>query len=695
MKYLRILVILAISFLITAQLFGQEVDVDNDFLNQYREKTDLIIDRNIYLAGEKLWFSAWVKSNLDTVYSKTIYIELYNGEKRIQRKYSIEEGYCKGFITIPKDYVSSGFVLRAYTLYQRNSLPENYAYQILYVVNTESGIPSDNQPQPDVQKDTLSIVSTNNSYNITIDNNAEKRELNVTENREKYSVIYNSEYSGKPESGIRYIIRNSDFAIVKNEELIKKKFSIPKYQLTEGYNYYLIYRDKTPLAFGIIYKPVIFKTEFIEKEKIRAKTRSKLKLSDLVDNKSSSNVLSITRKGSRFSLKDSTIAYQMLVYNPYLLKSLNNIFPGLKSIPSKYVRKALRNHTLAMKSDRKLLARLLDKSSNYLPEIFDLSIRGTVKNNNGTPVANELIYLSIFDSHSQLHLYKTLDDGTFIFNIENMVDIRNAYLTMDSLKTGSVDILIENNFSNDFYSEYIPFIIDTGYLEMLKDMNLAYQVRNSYSVKDTSYSHSFNPIPPIDMHGEHIFLKDYIELPSVIDVFREIIPKASVRTRKNKHFFTVTDDLRMFVYDYPLILLDNIPLFNYKEILSLNPNKVEKISVVNQPVYLGDYKIEGIIALKTYKGDFGDINFSGNSTFLKYQTYTPSAKFIQQIPRANNLPHFSNTLFWKVGNLNLNNLIIDIDDGNGEYEVLIYDIRNGVESDYVYHSDLEVVIDGE
>ncbi|PLX17225.1 MAG: hypothetical protein C0599_13960 [Salinivirgaceae bacterium] len=110
---------------------------------------------------------------------------------------------------------------------------------------------------------------------------------------------------------------------------------------------------------------------------------------------------------------------------------------------------------------------------------------------------------------------------------------------------------------------------------------------------------------------------------------------------------------------------------------------------------MGDYKIEGIIALKTYKGDFGDINFSGNSTFLKYQTYTPSAKFIQQIPRANNLPHFSNTLFWKVGNLNLNNLIIDIDDGNGEYEVLIYDIRNGVESDYVYHSDLEVVIDGE
>ena len=82
-------------------------------------------DRPDYMAGDTIWFSAFVMDNLhmdSTFLSRILYVDLINADNKLEShlKLLIENGRTKGEITLKKDLKNGVFRLRAYTQYMRN-----------------------------------------------------------------------------------------------------------------------------------------------------------------------------------------------------------------------------------------------------------------------------------------------------------------------------------------------------------------------------------------------------------------------------------------------------------------------------------------------------------------------------------------------------------------------------------------------
>ncbi len=89
------------------------------------ENVYLETDRTDYLAGDTIWFSAFVLDNLhmdSTSLSKILYVDLINADNKPEKhlKLFISSGRTKGDIALNKDLKNGLYRLRAYTQYMRN-----------------------------------------------------------------------------------------------------------------------------------------------------------------------------------------------------------------------------------------------------------------------------------------------------------------------------------------------------------------------------------------------------------------------------------------------------------------------------------------------------------------------------------------------------------------------------------------------
>lgn len=104
------------------------------------ENFKLNTDRDLYLTGETLWFSAIdLLANDKELESKVLYIELYDryGKAHIKQKHDLKAGNCKGSIRVPEELTSDYYFLRIYTALLRN-YPEHYfPEKRIIIVNPE------------------------------------------------------------------------------------------------------------------------------------------------------------------------------------------------------------------------------------------------------------------------------------------------------------------------------------------------------------------------------------------------------------------------------------------------------------------------------------------------------------------------------------------------------------------------------
>ncbi len=82
-------------------------------------------DRSDYLAGDTIWFSAFVLDNMhmdSTSFSKILYVDLINADNKPEKhlKLIIRDGRSYGDFILNKDTKNGIYRLRAYTQYMRN-----------------------------------------------------------------------------------------------------------------------------------------------------------------------------------------------------------------------------------------------------------------------------------------------------------------------------------------------------------------------------------------------------------------------------------------------------------------------------------------------------------------------------------------------------------------------------------------------
>ncbi len=112
--------------------------------HEFQEKVYLQTDKAFYVTGEYIWFRAYrtdASSHLPNLYSRFIYVELYDARDRFVSRIKVIErnGVFAGSFPIP-EYIPSGkYNLRAYTYWMQNFQEEFYFRKEITIENITSG----------------------------------------------------------------------------------------------------------------------------------------------------------------------------------------------------------------------------------------------------------------------------------------------------------------------------------------------------------------------------------------------------------------------------------------------------------------------------------------------------------------------------------------------------------------------------
>lgn len=155
-----------LSFLFLAPLFTFAQSAISEQLEKYRtsalpEKIFVHTDKNIYAAGENIWFAVYLvdgQTHTPGTLSKTIHVEFQDSAGKILKHIQLfsEGGYASGSLTLKADLQAEQYRLLAYTQYQLNGEKEALFQRNIQVVKglTEEGVSSANAtlPASSVQK---------------------------------------------------------------------------------------------------------------------------------------------------------------------------------------------------------------------------------------------------------------------------------------------------------------------------------------------------------------------------------------------------------------------------------------------------------------------------------------------------------------------------------------------------------------
>lgn len=497
-----------------------------------------------------------------------------------------------------------------------------------------------------------------------------------------------------PNQDLIITIRSNKFVKLIDENVtINKETTSLLYSiniLNEGINY-LIVRDKNNqiIAIKTIYKheeiPVEIKID-TKNEIVSQRNLVELNIEPFKLNSGEySNLsVSIAKKGTLtnrvnpFSLTNNEYFLRTVLTNPYKY-SLSN-----KEIETLI---AFYNNTINSPNIYEHFFNEDPKSFEWVPDIRDASISGIIRNKESKlPVKNILVYASVFKNNPQFHIYKTSLDGKFVFSLNNLVNDQNVFLCTEQFNNKQIELFINNDFSNKFPALKDPvLIIDSTDRTFLNEMIVNYQSAKSFNT-EAKFTHkpAINLPYNFDYPDFSLIMDDYIEIEELKTIFRELIPGVKVRNRKNNHTLSVFDKVNNRFFDEaPMVILDNITIFDINELVKIHPSKINKISVFNTDFVLGEQIIKGVVVITTKTDNFGGIKIPDGSQFLKYQTISPSAKiesieYDTENKRMSRLADFRNLLYWNPQIISSKKMTVPFytSDHCSEYEVIVQGFTN-------------------
>ena len=292
----------------------------------------------------------------------------------------------------------------------------------------------------------------------------------------------------------------------------------------------------------------------------------------------------------------------------------------------------------------------------HLPEPEGHLISGVAYNTiTGEPLAWENLVLSIVGKTALCRFAKTDGKGVFHFII---TESGKREIVIQPLRNELRNFYIElsSPFPETFNNyELSPFLIDTGKLAEINSAVISMQVQALYEPFRQEGTSNLDHIVKPSFYGEpeyELRLADYIELSSLKEVIKELIPVAFTETRKGKSNFRLINSNpdQKFLTD-PFVMVDGVPFYDQDAVLKIAPSEIEKIDVLNTRYYIADICLEGIIDLKTVKGDLSVTGvemplfrqeFDAPSSCTRFQ----SPEYLTTEQRKSRIPDYRNTLYW-------------------------------------------------
>lgn len=213
------------------------------------------------------------------------------------------------------------------------------------------------------------------------------------------------------------------------------------------------------------------------------------------------------------------------------------------------------------------------------PEMEGEVIRGSA------PGASSAILSTIGDI-SNIYVAPVASDGSFEFRTFNIFGNKDAMIFTDGGNPASLESGFIGGSSSD-----IPVLPISSSLEN----SLLW--RRSYAGAGVRYSVGKDPVQPFGEPDRKYLLDDYTRFPSVSETIVEYVTDVSVR----EDVITVRCDGSLHLGE-SLVLLDGVPYFDHKAILSLNPRLLKSVEVFNHEIVIGSRTFKGAVNFISFKG---------------------------------------------------------------------------------------------
>lgn len=693
-----------------------------------------ITDRNYYISGEKIWFEAFVRPPLDSTFqSRILYLEIYDEKKDIvhQQKFNLNNFKATGYVDLPDNIRSGNYIMRTYTLYQRNFSPWNYFHSMITIINPKQPLSDSKEKKPGFL---IGSDDMNQSYSVYVGKtyldmkpvkawvSAQDTLVGIVPVKLFESGLATFHLNGDISDSYRFnmLVANQD-TLSHNFQVNEKKGISLIVQLNNGLfevSYDNPKKAKGDYVFKVwdetgqkIEKQVTLANQsgtvdviaaekfedgyvaFILEKRDGQKVSGKLGFNyqdddTIISIETGHNKLNPKRR-MEFSFQSNGVLDEAnvrmvkkntlynkgqeiasLIYNPSLAK--NSLFDG----------------TLT-RNDMKLILPLLEekvieelksqdsraKNQVFLPETDGLNLRAIARNKNTLePVENVPVYLSVLNKGGYFIPRYSGANGELNYTLYNLEGEQNIFLTIPQEYKDSVEVLIENDFAVSMVGFTVPPLhLKPSDKSFIEDLSLSSQI-HALSNFETISRESLTALPD-KFYGEpesHVRLKDYIDLPTLEEVFHEIVMNAIVRKRKGSPYFVLYENHNLYAYKDPLVLLDNVPVFNYSELLEIAPSKIDYIDVVNGIYIVGNSVFRGIISIYTYKSDFGGYTFPDEVVYAKYLTSTPKTQQMYNSTNKGNdyRADFRNLVFFQSIS-NGESSTINLPDNTGDFKVLV------------------------
>jgi hypothetical protein len=273
------------------------------------------------------------------------------------------------------------------------------------------------------------------------------------------------------------------------------------------------------------------------------------------------------------------------------------------------------------------------------------------------PASSDFLYMSVQGKVAEFK-YASIDTTgrfTFILPLDNK--FRNLIFQPDHANN-NMSLEIESSFSWILPASYsFKDTLTDSQLDVFSGLSFNYQAGKIYGTrlkKEAEINDNidqkrrrFYGIPEME-----IFPDDYIKLPTMQEIFFELVPGVILRSRKSGYEIKITNPLTGVYYDEPsLVMIDGVIINDLTVLVDLNPETVEKIEVVKTPYLIGDLILHGIVNVITRSGDFSNITMPDYAVILPYRVIDKPSTFTSQDysdeqNRLSRKPDLRNTLFW-------------------------------------------------
>lgn len=445
-----------------------------------------------------------------------------------------------------------------------------------------------------------------------------------------------------------------------------------KYYFLKAYTRYM--RNFSPTHFH--YQQIIIVNPFIEKGSIQAKTTNSDQSQDSTPaqpyvSRAPENLLQIELDKKKYRTRQE-ISFQVNSLNPITAELSTTVrLKGLGNQPAQEV--MLQNKWLLASCQEdpfcrqfSLTENLSNNSSNsqgqknalplnpnslqWLPETRGLTISGLLQNDKGEDVAGVLAMVAVLQEAPMLYMGTTDEQGYFTICLQNMQYQKDLFVGTPNEKN---KVLIRNDFEPDLPEiTTVPLQFDSTLHSLLESLNLNQQLKRIYPKNKTQTVFQTDPlnIPSTNIltPDRRILLSDFIEVSSMSEVFKELTTGLILRKEEGKDNLSVFNSDQQKWYRSPLILLDNVPIFNIAELLKIDPAKVEAIELYHSDYILGDYMIGAIISIISKTDNFAGYKWGKQIAFTTFKNFAVPQAFEQVVHlEKSHYPDFRPVLYWQ------------------------------------------------